>query len=63
MSEFPNILNLRIRRGFGKIAAEVTAAQQVIVKTLKDTYVRQHGLAPQLKSTDLIATEGSKRKA
>lgn len=42
---FDKILRLHTKWDFRKIRAEVTAAQSVIVKDLKDNYIRVHGLA------------------
>jgi hypothetical protein len=42
---FDRLLEMHIKWGFKKIRAEVTAAQDVIVKDLKDNYIRVHGLA------------------
>lgn len=42
---FKHILSLHQKWDFRKLRAEVTAAQQVIVRDLKDNYVRVHGLA------------------
>lgn len=42
---FNRILRLHHKWGFRKLRAEVTAAQEVIVKDLKENYIRVHGLA------------------
>lgn len=42
---FDKILLLHNRWGFNKIRAEVSGAQSVIVKDLKDNYIREYGLA------------------
>ncbi len=42
---FRHILNLHVKWDFRKIIAETTMAQEVIVQTLKQTYIAQHGLA------------------
>jgi hypothetical protein len=42
---FDRILRLHHKWGFKKLRAEVTAAQEVIVKDLKENYIRVHGLA------------------
>lgn len=42
---FNRILKLHQKWGFRKIRAEVSVAQQVIVKDLKDNYIRPYGLA------------------
>jgi hypothetical protein len=41
---FDRLLRLHYKWGFRKIRAEVTAAQEVIVKDLKENYIRVHGL-------------------
>lgn len=42
---FDRILRLHHKWNFRKIRAEITAAQEVIVKDLKENYIRVHGLA------------------
>ena len=42
---FDHILRLHTKWGFRKLRAEVTAAQEVIVKDLKENYIKPHGLA------------------
>lgn len=42
---FDRILRLHVKWNFRKLRAEVSVAQQVIVKDLKDSYIRVHGLA------------------
>lgn len=42
---FDKILLLHNRWGFNKIRAEVSGAQSVIVKDLKDNYIREYGLS------------------
>lgn len=42
---FDNILMLHRKWGFRKLLAEVTSGQSVIVKDLKENYIRPHGLA------------------
>jgi phage terminase large subunit-like protein len=42
---FERILKSYTKWGFRKIRAEVSAAQQVIVKDLKENYIRPHGLS------------------
>lgn len=42
---FNKILALHVKWDFRKIVAEVTAAQQVIVNDLKQSYITKHGLA------------------
>ena len=42
---FNHILKMYEKWGFRKIRAEINAAQQVIVKDLKENYIRPHGLS------------------
>jgi hypothetical protein len=42
---FEKILRLHVKWDFRKLRAEITAAQSVIVRDLKDNYIRVHGLA------------------
>jgi len=42
---FNHILRLHQKWDFRKVRAEITAAQEVIVKDLKESYIRPHGLA------------------
>lgn len=42
---FDRILKLFVKWNFKKLRAEVTAAQTVIVKDLKENYIRAHGLS------------------
>ena len=42
---FSHILTLHQKWDFRKIRAEVTSGQKVIVKDLKESYIRRHGLA------------------
>lgn len=42
---YSRILDLHQKWGFRKIRAEVTAAQKIIVRDLKENYIRPHGLA------------------
>jgi phage terminase large subunit-like protein len=42
---FDKILRLHQKWDFRKLRAEVTSGQQIIVKDLKDNYIRKHGLA------------------
>jgi len=59
---FQHILNLHQRWDFRKIAAEVTAAQEVIVKALKDNYIKQHGLALSVEDHRPTRHEGNKEE-
>lgn len=42
---FAKILRLHVTWDFRKIRCEVTAAQEIIVKDLKENYIRRHGLS------------------
>jgi len=42
---FAKILQLHVRWDFRKLRAEVTSAQEIIVKDLKENYIRRHGLS------------------
>jgi phage terminase large subunit-like protein len=42
---YASILKMHSRWGFMKIRCEVTAAQKIIVKDLRDNYIRKYGLA------------------
>ena len=57
---FDRILKLYQKWGFRKIRAEVTAAQQVIVKDLKDNYIRPHGLSLIVEEFRPTRWQGSK---
>jgi len=57
---FQAILRLHQKWDFRKIRCEMTSAQQVIVKDLKDNYIRQHGLALSIEEFKPTRHEGSK---
>ncbi len=60
---FDRILQLHTYWGFRKIRAEVTAGQKVIVKDLKDNYIRSHGLAlsvEEFKPTRYMGTKAER---
>jgi hypothetical protein len=57
---FENILRLHTKWGFRKIRAEVTAAQSVIVRDLKDNYIRPLGLALAVDEYKPTSRTGSK---
>lgn len=42
---FDHLLSLHMKWGFRKVRMETSAAQSIIVKDLKDNYIRAHGLA------------------
>jgi Uncharacterized protein conserved in bacteria len=57
---FSRILTLHQKWDFRTINAEVTAAQQVIVNELKQTYIRKHGLALSIKDHKPTRHDGDK---
>lgn len=59
---FDRILRLHQKWDFRKIRAEVTSAQQVIVRDLKENYIRQHGLALSVEDFKPNRHEGSKEE-
>jgi hypothetical protein len=59
---FRKILMLHQKWDFRKIRAEVTAAQDVIVKDIKNNYIRVHGLALSVEDYRPSANEGTKRE-
>lgn len=59
---FDHILRLHTKWGFRKINAEVTAAQEMIVKDLKENYVRKFGLALVIEEYRPSRSEGSKEE-
>jgi hypothetical protein len=59
---FQSILRLHQKWDFRKIRCEMTAAQQVIVKDLKDSYIRPHGLALTIEEYKPTRHMGSKNE-
>ncbi len=59
---FKHILDLYNRWGFKKLCAEVTAAQQAIVKSLKQDYIATHGLAIKVEEVRPTRHQGSKEE-
>lgn len=57
---FNKILQLHVRWDFRKIRAEVTAAQEIIVKDLKENYIRRHGLALSVEDHRPTRHDGAK---
>lgn len=57
---FKEILTLHRKWDFRKLRAEVTAAQEVIVKDLKQNYIRVHGLALSIDDYRPTRNEGTK---
>lgn len=59
---FNRILRMYEKWGFRKIRAEVTAAQSVIVKDLKENYIREYGLALSVDEFKPTSHTGSKEE-
>ena len=59
---FERILKLYEKWGFRKIRAEVTSAQQVIVRDLKENYIRPHGLSLVIDEYRPTRWQGSKEE-
>lgn len=59
---FNRILKLYEKWGFNKIRAEVSAAQSVIVKDLKENYIRMHGLSLSVDEFRPSRWQGSKEE-
>ena len=59
---FNRILKLYEKWGFRKIRAEVTAAQSVIVKDLKENYIRPYGLSLSVEEFKPSRWQGSKEE-
>lgn len=59
---FTNILRLHQKWDFRKLRAEVTSAQSVIVKDLKENYIRKHGLALSIEDFKPSRHQGSKEE-
>jgi hypothetical protein len=59
---FSHILNLHRKWDFRKLRAEVTVAQEIIVKDLKNNYIRPHGLALSIEPHRPSRYQGSKEE-
>jgi Uncharacterized protein conserved in bacteria len=59
---FKHVLQLHQKWDFRKMRAEATAAQQVIINDLKQTYIRQHGLALSIEDHKPNRAEGAKEE-
>lgn len=59
---FKHIRDLHVKWSFRKLRAEVTAAQKTIVSTLKDEYIRPHGLALSIEEHRPNRHQGSKEE-
>jgi len=59
---FEHLLALHVKWDFRKIVAEVTAAQDVIVKDLKNSYISRHGLSLSIEDFRPTRALGSKEE-
>lgn len=59
---YRSILNLHTKWGFRKIRCEVTAAQSIIVKDLKENYIKMNGLALAVDEFSPNSRTGSKEE-
>ena len=59
---FRQLLALYNRWGFKKLAAEVTAAQSAIVRSLRTDYIAPHGLAIKVEEVRPTRNQGSKEE-
>lgn len=59
---FKHILDLHVKWDFRKIRCEVTAAQEIIVKDLKDNYIKVHGLSLSVEEHRPTRHEGRKEE-
>lgn len=59
---FKEILQLHVKWDFRKLRAEITAAQDVIVKDLKQNYIRTYGLALSIDDYRPTRNEGNKQE-
>ena len=59
---FNHILTLHTKWDFRKIRCEVTVAQEIIVKDLKESYIRPNGLALSIDEYRPTRTQGSKEE-
>ena len=59
---FDKILRMHQKWDFRKLRAEVTSAQSVIVRDLKDNYIRRHGLALSIEDFKPNRHAGSKEE-
>lgn len=59
---FDKILDLHQKWGFRKLRAEVSVAQRVIVRDIKDNYIRPYGLALSIDEFNPHSKQGSKEE-
>lgn len=59
---FQKILDLHQKWDFRKIKAEVTAAQEIIVRDLKENYIRKYGLSLSVEDYRPSRSEGNKEE-
>ena len=57
---FENILKLHRKWDFRKLSAEVSVGQEVIVKAIKEDYIKPHGLALTILEHRPVAGDGKK---
>lgn len=59
---FKQILSLHVKWDFRKLVAEVTQAQKVVVKDLRNSYISRHGLALSIEEFNPRREQGSKEE-
>jgi len=59
---FDHILRLHTKWGFRKLRAEVTAAQVMLARDLRDSYIRPHGLVLTIEDYRPTRNQGSKEE-
>lgn len=59
---YEKILGLLVKWGFRKLRAEVSVAQEIIVKDLKENYIRPNGLALSIDEHRPTRSQGSKEE-
>ena len=59
---FARILSAHSKWGFRKIRMEVTGAQRILVRDIKENYIRQHGLALSVDEYNPTSRSGSKEE-
>lgn len=59
---YEHIMNLHVKWNFRKLRAEITAAQKIIVKDLKEQYIKPNGLALSIDEHNPTRHMGSKEE-
>ena len=59
---YSSILSMHTKWGFRKLRAEITAAQSVIVKDLKNNYIKPNGIALSIEEFSPTRFQGSKEE-